>query len=115
VDQQEGGTDPDQNRMTETTWMPINQRTCTRKPGHGTFAAQQSPRRAEFGLAFSHRQAYGEVVNLPPEPHTSPAMSGLFLRHCPPGQPAIKMNGNHTALFNSETTHGSRSARCHQP
>jgi hypothetical protein len=26
----------------------------------------------------------------------SPAMSGLFLRLCPPGQPAIKMNGNHT-------------------
>jgi hypothetical protein len=45
----------------------------------------------------------------------SPATSGLFFRLCPRGQPAIKVNGNHTALFNSGTTHGSRSVRCHQP
>jgi hypothetical protein len=39
-----------------------------------------------------------------------PAASGLFLRLCPTGQPAIQMTGNHTALFNPETA-ASRS-RC---
>jgi len=37
--------------------------------------------------------------------NASPAYARTFLRLCPPGQPAIKMNGNHTASINP-ATHG---------
>jgi hypothetical protein len=39
-----------------------------------------------------------------------PALSGLFLRLCLPGQPAIQMNGNHTALI--QARNGCDTMRC---
>jgi len=35
--------------------------------------------------------------------NASPPCGGTFLRLGPPGQPAIKMNGNHTASLNPAT------------